>query len=68
MGKKVTFRRQGESWTKEEVRTLKAIFRNQSTTDVAVVLERTAKAVERKASKLNLTKTKKYLRSIGRSF
>ena len=58
--------RQGEVWTREEVRTLRSIFRNQSTLQVASVLDRTPKAVERKASKLNLIKTKKYLRSLGR--
>ena len=59
--------RQGAAWTREEIRTLRSIFRNKSTADVALMLDRTTKAVERKASKLNLTKTKKYLRSIGRS-
>ena len=59
--------RQGETWTREEVRTLKQIFRNTSNSEVAAVLQRTSKAVERKAAKLNLNKTKKYLRSIGRA-
>ena len=58
--------RQGEVWTREEIRTLRSIFRNQSTLEVAQVLDRTPKAVERKASKLSLNKTKKYLRSLGR--
>lgn len=62
-----TFNRQGEVWTREEVRTLKSVFRNRSNVDVAQLLDRTPKSVERKASKLGLTKTKKYLRSIGRS-
>ena len=66
MVSKITIKRQGLVWTREEVRTLKSIFRNRSNTEVAVVLDRTAKAVERKASKLSLTKTKKYLRSLGR--
>jgi hypothetical protein len=59
--------RQGEAWTREEIRTLKSIFRNQSNTAVAQMLDRTPKAVERKAAKLKLTKTKKYLRKqLGR--
>ena len=62
-----TFNRQGEVWTREEIRTLRSIFRNQATVEVAQVLDRTTKAVERKASKLSLTKTKKYLRSLGRA-
>ncbi len=58
--------RQGSGWTKGDVRILKGMFRNSSNTEVAVVLERTAKAIERKAAKLSLTKTKKYLRSLGK--
>ena len=58
--------KQGEVWTTGEVRTLKKIFGNTSNQSVAVALDRTPKAVERKASKLGLTKTKKYLRSLGR--
>jgi hypothetical protein len=61
-----TIRRQGEFWTREDIRTLRQLFRNNSNVDVAVLLERTPKSVERKAAKLGLTKTKKYLRTLGR--
>jgi hypothetical protein len=65
---KVTItRRQGDVWSREDVRTLKSLFRNSSNSEVAVVLERTSKSVERKAAKLGLTKTKKYLRTLGRT-
>ena len=64
---KVNFRRQGQEWTREEVRTLKQIFRNNSNSEVAVVLDRSPKSVERKAAKLKLKKTKKYLRALGRA-
>ena len=67
MVKNTVVKRQGADWTREEIRTLRSLFRNSSNVSVAQVLDRTPKAVERKASKLNLTKTKKYLRSIGRS-
>jgi hypothetical protein len=60
-------KRQGTDWTKEDIRTLKKLFRSNSNAEVAIVLERTPKAVERKASRLGLSKTKKYLRSIGRA-
>lgn len=63
---KKTTRRLGEVWTKEEVRTLRTLFRNSSNLEVAQVLQRTPKSIERKASKVGLTKTKKYLRSLGR--
>lgn len=66
MVRKIKFSRQGVLWSREEVRTLRSIFRNSATTEVALVLDRTPKAVERKASKLGLNKTKKYLRSLGR--
>lgn len=56
----------GSVWTREEVRTLKQIFGNASNATVAARLGRTAKAVERKAAKVGLTKTKKYLKSLGR--
>ena len=60
------FRRQGEDWTRDEIKTLKQLFRSNSNADVAKVLERTSKSIERKAAKLGLKKTKKYLRSLGR--
>ncbi len=59
--------RQGEVWSRDDVRTLRTLFRNNSNVEVAVVLERTSKSVERKAAKLGLTKTKKYLRTLGRT-
>lgn len=58
--------RVGTVWSVGEVRTLRKLFGNNSNTEVAVALDRTPKAVERKASKLGLTKTKRYLRSLGR--
>jgi len=67
MAKGNVFRRQGEEWTNDEVKTLKQLFRSNPNVEVAVVLERTPKSVERKAAKLGLKKTKKYLRSMGRS-
>ena len=66
MAKKNRFRRQGEAWNREELRTLKTLFRNNSNAEVAAVLDRTPKSIERKAAKLGLTKTKKYLRALGR--
>lgn len=56
----------GEGWTREEIRALRKLFRTNSNQSVANVLERTPKAVERKAAKLGLFKTKKYLQALGR--
>jgi len=66
MTSKKGLKRQGEDWSREEIRALKALFRNNSNVDVAEKLDRTAKSIERKASRLGLRKTKKYLRTLGR--
>ena len=58
--------KKGTVWTKEEVRALKKSFGNNSNFIVATQLQRTPKSVERKASKLGLTKTKRYLKTLGR--
>lgn len=52
-------------WTKDEIKQLKKIYRNRSTKEVAEKLDRKQTSVQSKASELGLTKTKKYLKSIG---
>ena len=61
-----TVSRDGEVWTKDEVRQLRKVFGNNSNATVAGLLGRSVKAVEHKAARLGLRKTKTYLRSIGR--
>jgi hypothetical protein len=61
-----TIGRQREDWTKDEIKTLKQVFRGNATAEVAKMLQRTPKSVERKAARLGLKKTKKYLRTLGR--
>lgn len=53
-------------WSKDELKKLKKVFRNQSTKEAAKELGRSFASVQSKAAELELTKTKKYLRSIGR--
>lgn len=53
-------------WTKDDIRDLKKIYRNTRTKDVAEQLGRSEGSVQAKAKSLGLTKTKKYLKSIGR--
>jgi hypothetical protein len=53
-------------WTKDDVKDLKKLFPNRPTAEVAAELGRSLEAVKKHASRLGLTKTKKYLRSIGR--
>ena len=64
--KKATTAKTRTPWSKEEIKKLKKIFKNQSTKDAAKELGRSFASVQAKASELNLSKTKKYLRSIGR--
>jgi hypothetical protein len=52
-------------WSKDDVKKLKKIFRNTNTKDVAKELKRSYAATQAKASQLKLTKTKKYLKSVG---
>ncbi|MFA5023349.1 MAG: hypothetical protein WC523_00130 [Patescibacteria group bacterium] len=55
-----------KSWQQEDVRALKKLFGSKSNSEIAMLLNRTPKAVERKAAKMKLFKTKKYLRALGR--
>jgi len=54
------------TWLKHEVTLLKKVFSHMSTKEVADKLGRALKSVQAKASKLELKKTKKYLKSLGR--
>jgi hypothetical protein len=55
------------AWAKDEVKQLRKIFRNSATADVARELGRSLASVQAKATALGLTKTKTYLRFLGRS-
>lgn len=52
------------NWTMEDVKWLRKMFGNNPTKEVALTLDRTEKSVERKACRLGLRKTKKYLRRV----
>ena len=53
-------------WTKKEVQLLKKEFPNNSCKKVAKKLGRPFYAVKRKAYRMGIYKTKRYLKSIGR--
>jgi len=55
------------TWTNQDVRKLRKLFSNKATADVAKALGRPLDAVKKRASRMGLKKTKKYLRSIGRA-
>jgi len=54
-------------WSKSEVSLLKKLFQSNSTAKVAARLGRSTDTVKKKASRMGLKKTKKYLKSLGRS-
>ena len=54
-------------WSKSEVSLLRKLFPNNSTAKVAGRLGRSLSTVTNKASRMGLKKTKKHLKSLGRS-
>ena len=62
-GKKNTWVR----WSDDEVKLLKKLFPNNPTAKIAAKLNRPTDAVKKKASRMGLRKTKKYMKSLGRS-
>jgi len=54
-------------WSKEEIQVLKKEFPKKSCVEVAKNIGRPFYAVKRKAYRLGIYKSKKYLKSIGRA-
>lgn len=54
-------------WSKSDIQTLKKLFPNNPTAKVAATLKRPTDAVKKKASRMGLRKTKKYMKSLGRA-
>jgi len=54
-------------WSKSEVALLRKLFPNNPTAQIAARLGRSLETVKKKASRMGLKKTKKYLKSLGRS-
>lgn len=54
-------------WSKAETNLLRKLFPNTATAQIAAKLGRPTDAVKKKASRMKLKKSKKYLRSIGRA-
>ena len=53
-------------WSKSEVALLRKLFSSNPTAKVAAKLGRSLDTVKKKASRIGLKKTKKYLKSLGR--
>jgi len=56
-----------KQWTKAEVNLLKKLFPTNPTSKIAKKFGRKTDAVKKKASRMRLQKSKRYLKSIGRA-
>jgi hypothetical protein len=54
-------------WSNSEVNLLKKLFPDNPTAKIAARLGRPTETVKKKASRMGLKKTKKYLKSLGRA-
>jgi hypothetical protein len=54
-------------WSKSDISLLKKLFPNNATAKIAKRLRRPTDAVKKKASRMGLRKSKKYMKSLGRA-
>ncbi len=54
-------------WSKSELTLLKKLFPNNPTAQIAAKLGRPNDAVKKKASRMRLRKSRKYLKTLGRA-
>jgi len=54
-------------WSKGDINMLKKLFANNPTAAIAAKLGRPTDAVKKKASRMGLRKSKKYMKSLGRA-
>jgi hypothetical protein len=54
-------------WSKSDLNLLKKLFPNNPTAKIATQLGRRTDAVKKKASRMRLRKSRKYLKSLGRA-
>ena len=55
------------TWSKNDVQSLRRLFPNRPTAEVAASLGRPTEAVKKKASRMGLKKSRKYMKSLGRT-
>jgi len=55
------------SWTRDDLRQLRRLFSNRPTAAVAAELGRPTEAVKKKASRMGLRKSGRYMKSLGRT-
>ena len=54
-------------WSRDDVRQLKKLFPSRSTAEVATKLGRPTEAVKKKASRMGLKKSRRYMKTLGRA-
>ena len=54
-------------WTQENIKLLKKLFGNTATAEIAAELGRGTDAVKKKASRMGLRKSRRYMKSLGRT-
>lgn len=57
----------GRTWSTKDVNSLKKLFGTNPTSGIAKKLGRNTDAVKKKASRMGLKKSRRYLKSIGRA-
>ena len=55
------------TWTKDQVKLLKKEFPNNRTAEVAEHLNRSVDTVKKKASRMGIRKSKRYMKTLGRA-
>jgi hypothetical protein len=55
------------TWTRDDLKQLKKLFADRPTTEVAAELGRPTEAVKKKASRMGLRKSRRYMRTLGRT-
>ena len=65
--KKATKKLKKGPWTKSDLATLKKMFPNTATAQISAKLGRPNDAVKKKASRMGLRKSKRYMKSLGRA-
>lgn len=65
--KKAVKKKAAKGWKPNEVALLKKLFPNNPTSAIARQLRRKTDAVKKKASRMGLRKSRKYLKKLGRA-
>ncbi|OHB65526.1 MAG: hypothetical protein A2Y76_04550 [Planctomycetes bacterium RBG_13_60_9] len=55
------------SWTRDDLKQLKKLFPDRPTAEVAAELGRPTEAVKKKASRMGLRKSRRYMKTLGRT-